>query len=59
MGGQSCSQMSTCSEIASASTTSRPKYLTVLSILGMSEKELDGAKIAGATIDQRRLGTLQ
>jgi hypothetical protein len=31
----------------------------VLSILGMSEKELDGAKIAGATIDQRRLGTLQ
>jgi hypothetical protein len=51
-GGQSMSaparvfQKSTCSTIAKASSTSMPKYPTVLSILVMSEQEVDGPEIS-------------
>jgi hypothetical protein len=41
-------QTSICSTIAMVSSTSMPRYLTVLS--------MDSAQVAGASIDQRRLG---
>src|SRR5216684_6998408 len=45
-------QTSTCSAIARASSTSIPRYLTVLSILVWPSRKLDGPEIASAPVDQ-------
>src|ERR1700682_2840352 len=52
-------QTSTCSAIARASSTSMPRYLTVLSIFSCPEEKLDGPEIAGAPIDQCSLRASQ
>ena len=48
-------QMSIFSEISSASSTSMPRYRTVLSDLGMTEQQLYRTKVPGALVDQRCL----
>ena len=48
-------QISVCSEISRASSTSMPRYLTVDSSLEWPEQQLHGAQVLGAPVDQRRL----
>src|SRR5271165_6604827 len=52
-------QTSTCSAMARASSTSMPRYRTVLSILVWPSKKLHGSQVASPTIDQGRFCSSQ
>ena len=58
-GSARLDQRSTCSAMARASSTSMPRYRTVLSILVWPSKKLHGSQVASPTIDQGRFCSSQ